>query len=171
MFFSGGESFSNCFFSVALAICIVLIGMGLPSAVARVACLFLVDFLVAVAGGVCFWFCRFGDGEMSSSDVDDESSSFSGLLFVSCSISLWRLIPRGVCSFLTGFPPVLFPVALFAFLFVGLLRLVLCAAFSCPVSLIGSPVLVSSLNIGCCGAFGLSMSKKGIHGPVLRADL
>ena len=51
--------------------------MGLPSAVARVACLFLVDFLVAVAGGVCFWFCRFGDGEMSSSDVDDESSSFS----------------------------------------------------------------------------------------------
>ena len=57
--FSGGESISNCFFPVALAICIVLIGMGLPSAVARVACLFLVDFLVAVAGGVLlvlsFW--------------------------------------------------------------------------------------------------------------------
>ena len=52
--FSGGESISNCFFSVALAICIVLIGMGLPSTVAKVACRFLVDFLVAVAGGVFF---------------------------------------------------------------------------------------------------------------------
>ena len=44
--FSGGESISNCFFPVALAICIVLIGMGLPSAVAKVACRFLVDFLL-----------------------------------------------------------------------------------------------------------------------------
>ena len=52
--FSGGESISNCFFPDALAICFVLIGMGLPSAVAKVACLFLIDFLVAVAGGVFF---------------------------------------------------------------------------------------------------------------------
>ena len=169
--FFGGESISNCFFPVALAICIVLIGMGLPCDIASVACLFLVDFLVAVAGGVCFWFCRFGVGEMSSSDLDDESSSFSGLLLFSCSILVWRLIPRGVCSFITGFSPVLFPVALFAFLYVGLLWLVLCAAFSCSVSLIGSPVLVSSLNIGCCGSFGLYMSKKCRHGPILRAHL
>ena len=33
-------------------ICIVLIGIGLPSAVTYVACRFLVDFLVADAGGV-----------------------------------------------------------------------------------------------------------------------
>ena len=51
---SGDESISNCFLPVALAICIVLIGMGLPSAVAKVDCRFLVDFLVAVAGGVFF---------------------------------------------------------------------------------------------------------------------
>ena len=54
--FSGDESISNCFFQVALAICFLLIGMGLPSAVAKVACRFLVDLLVAVAGGVCFNF-------------------------------------------------------------------------------------------------------------------
>ena len=82
--FSGGESISNCFFPDALAICFVLIGMGLPSAVAKVACLFLIDFLV---------------------------------------------------------------------------------------SLIGSPVLVFSLNMGCCGACRFSMSKKRRHVTVLRADL
>ena len=73
---------SNSFFPVVLSICIVLIRMGLSSAVAKVACLFLVDFLVATAGGACFWYCRFGDGEMMSSDVDDESSYFSGLLLI-----------------------------------------------------------------------------------------
>ena len=87
--------------------------MGLPSAVANVACRFLVDFLVAVSGGVFFRFCRFGDGEMVSSVVDDESSTFSALLSL-CSISVWRLIPRGVCSFLTGVPPVRFPIVFFS---------------------------------------------------------
>ena len=45
------------------------------------------------------------------------------------------------------FPPVLFTVALNAFQFMGLLWL-FCAAFSCFVSFIDSPVLESSLNIG-----------------------
>ena len=92
--------------------CTALIGMGLPIAVANVACRVLVDFLVAVAGGVIFWFCRFGEGEVVSSDVDDESSSFSAL-FV-CSISVWRLIPLGLCIFLIRFPPVRFPNAFFS---------------------------------------------------------
>ena len=149
-------------------ICTVLVGMGLPSAVANVACRFLVDFLVAIAGGVIFWFCRFGEGEVFSSDIDDQSSSFSAL-FVG-SISVWRLIPLGVCNFLIGFPTVRFPNA---FLFVGLTLLVpwLCADFSCIVSFIWSPVVVSFLNMGCCGACGSFMSKKRKHGHVLRADL
>ena len=76
--------------------------MGFPRTVANVACRALVDFLVPIAGGVIFVFCRFGEGELFSSEVDDESSSFSAL-FV-CSISVWRLIPLVVCSFLVGFP-------------------------------------------------------------------
>ena len=111
LFFSGGESISNCFVPVALVSCTALIGMGLPIAVANVACRVLVDFLVAVAGGVIFWFCRFGEGEVVSSDVDDEPSSFSAL-FV-CSISVWRLIPLGLCIFLIRFPPVRFSNAFF----------------------------------------------------------
>ena len=51
--------------------------MGFPRTVANVACRALVDFLVPIAGGVIFVFCRFGEGELFSSDVDDESSSFS----------------------------------------------------------------------------------------------
>ena len=49
--------------------------------------------------------------------------------------------------------------------------------FSCPiilsfwVSFLGRPVVSSCLNIGCWGAVGFSMSKKGRHGPDLRADL
>ena len=66
--------------------CIVLIGIGFPKAVAKVACRALVDFLVAITGGVIFWFCRFGEGEVFSSDVDDRSSSFSGLVVFSVSV-------------------------------------------------------------------------------------
>ena len=52
--FSDGETISNCFVPVMLAFCIALIGAEFPRAVANVACLALVDFLVAIAGGVFF---------------------------------------------------------------------------------------------------------------------
>ena len=98
-----------------LVFCIALIGIGFPKAVAKVACRAVVDFLVAITGGVIFWFCRLGEGEVFSSEVDDRSSSCSVLVVFS--ISVWRLIPLGVCNFRVGFPPVRFPSA---FLFVGL---------------------------------------------------
>ena len=123
--FSGGESISKCFVPALLVFCIVLIGIVFPKVVARVACRDLVDFLVAIPDGVIFWFCRFGEGELFSSDVDDRSSSFSGLVVFS--VSVWRLIPLEVCRFLVGFPSVRFPSA---FLFVGLVFLVPCPVFS-----------------------------------------
>ena len=98
-----------------LVVRIALIGIGFPRAVANVACLALVDFLVAIAGGVVFWFFRIGEGEVFSSDLDDKSSSFS--LIIVFSISVWRLIPLGVFNFLVGFPPGRFPNV---FLFAGL---------------------------------------------------
>ena len=89
--FSGGESISKCFVPALLMFCIVLIWIGFPKAFARVACQALVDFLVAIPGGVIFWFCRIGEGELFSSDVEDRSSSFCGLVVFS--VSVWRLIP------------------------------------------------------------------------------
>ena len=61
-------------------------------------------------------------------------------------------------------PPLLFPVG-FAGLFVGLF----CssAAISFRVNLFGRPIVASSLNIGCCGAFGCSLSKKRRQVPDL----
>ena len=38
-------------------------------------------------------------------------------------------------------------------------------------SFLGSPVFSSSMNIGCWGAFGFSMSRNRKHGPVRLADL
>ena len=81
-------------------------------------------------------------------------------LFFSRLRSDWNSIPRvGVLG--VGHPSVLFPVA---FRFVGL--------FFCSlrVSFTGRPE-ASSLNIGCRGALGFSISKKPKQGPVLRADL
>ena len=84
--FSGGESILKCFIPALLMFCIVLIGIGFPKAFARVACRALVDFLVAIPGGVFFWFCRFGEGELFSSDVEDMSSYFRGLVVFSVSV-------------------------------------------------------------------------------------
>ena len=49
-------------------------GTGFPKACESADWQFLVDFLngsVAFAGGVCFLFCRLGDGAMSSDEADD----------------------------------------------------------------------------------------------------
>ena len=75
-------------------------------------------------------------------------------------VSNWNSIPL-VDVLGAGLPPVLFP---FAFILDGL--------FCCSlhVSFTGNPD-ASSLNMGCLGAPGFSISKKLKQGPVLRADL
>ena len=158
---------------------IVLIGIGFPSAVINVDWRLLVVFRVArFVGGVRFWFCLLGDGAIFS-DAEEKLSSLSEslgaisyrvtpLFALSTASSVCRLIPRGVCIFLVGLPLVLFPVA-FAFRSVG--RCLFFAAFSCFVSLMGSPVCSSSLSIRCWRAFGFSMSRKLRHDLVLHADL
>ena len=61
-------------------------------------------------------------------------------------------------------PPLFFPVG-----YAGLFVVLFCcsAAISFCVNLFGRPVVASSLNIGCCGAFGCSMFKKRRQGPDL----
>ena len=171
---SGGESISNRRLAllVLFGSSMVLIGIAFPNAFDNADWRFRVDLLEgSFAGGVVFWFCRFGKGATSSDDVVELLSSWldctSAVVVLSFSVdaSVSKVIPL-FWGCLEGRPPVRFPVA-FAFHFVGLI--VCCFDFF--VCFTGRPVASSSSNIACWGAFGLLMSKKRRHGPFLRADL
>ena len=85
-----------------LVFCIVLIGIGFPKAVAKVACRALVDFLVAIPGGVVFWFCRFGGvkfsppiwttGRLLSLDYWSSRSPFGGSFLLRFVSFLWAFL-------------------------------------------------------------------------------
>ena len=146
-------------------------GIGFPKAPARVECLARFDFRVGCCfvGACCFCFAlsgvasllilfggsaRFSDVDYPESFDDTDVALSSHLAFERNSIPLVGVLGASR-------PPVLFPVA---FSFDGLL----CCAMR--VSFTGSPA-ASSMNIGCLGTFGFSISKKLKQGPVLRADL
>ena len=162
---------------------IVFIGIGLSSGPAMVDCLFRTDFqvgsIVFPITGVFFRRFFFRNGAIFSeveghSSVDDIVCSVAA-----CCLDVWAVV-SGVFSsvwkfvscvgVLCDFPLFLFSVD-FAFLFFGLSGCCTLTGFFFIVSFFGSPDAVSSQNIGRCGAFGSSDSKKRKKDPVLRADL
>ena len=110
--------------------------------------------------GVFFLFILFGNGAIFSEVDDPESLDDNHVALSSYLDSDWTIIPLvGILG--AGLLPVLFLVA---FRLVGLVCCFLRVSFS------GSPD-ASSLNMGCCGALGFSISKKRKQVPILRADL
>ena len=168
-----GVSIENCFAGDWVTFPVAFIGAGFPSAPASVEFLDRPDSLVGssslVASGVFFLFTRFGDvavisevDEPESSDEDDLSLSVCLFMVSAVFDSVLNFSPLiGVRCGCVNFPSVRFPVA---FLLIGL------SGNFFRVNFTGSPI-VSSRNIGCCGALRSLISKKRKHCPVLRNDL
>ena len=130
---------------------------------------FLVGSVVAGLGGVVFVSCRLGESDVFSEAEEDRQPLDKGSFFFAFLLSASvKFIPLTSLRF--GFPPVRLPVCGFAFLFFFIRSASFLACCSFRDNFFGSPVVSSSRDISCCGAFSCSMSKNGKHGYVLPDD-
>ena len=142
-------SFVDCFLGCLIcASSKVFIGIGLLTTPAKVDCPFRTDFqvgaMVFYISDVFFLLDCFGNGAVFSKVEDHFLLDDADFLIDVYCLDVWAVF---------FFRYLLFPVS-FAFLFFGHSCYCNLSCFSSIVNFFGSPDVVSSLNIGCCGAFG-----------------